>query len=79
MLIMESSLLSTLLGIICGKVTLLLNLPIYDLVREYIEKDQDCILILVSMSNSKDNQVARDATYLLDKPSCFDQNVILMA
>ncbi|WJX80424.1 hypothetical protein P8452_63426 [Trifolium repens] len=60
-------------------VALLLELSKYDLLREYIGKVQGCILLLVTMSNSEDSQAARDATELLEKLSCYDQNVIQMA
>lgn len=60
-------------------VALLLELSEYDLLREYIGKVQGCILLLVTMSSSEDNQAARDATELLEKLSSSDQNVIQMA
>ncbi|GAU13680.1 hypothetical protein TSUD_347840, partial [Trifolium subterraneum] len=60
-------------------VALLLELSKYDLLRKYIGKVQGCILLLVTMSSSEDSQAARDATELLEKLSCYDQNVILMA
>jgi hypothetical protein len=60
-------------------VALLLELSKYDLLREYIGKVQGCILLLVTMSNSEDSQAARDAEELLEKLSCYDQNVIQMA
>lgn len=58
---------------------LLLELSEYNLLREYIGKVQGCILLLVTMSSSEDNQAARDATELLEKLSSSDQNVIQMA
>ncbi|XP_058738788.1 U-box domain-containing protein 43-like isoform X1 [Vicia villosa] len=60
-------------------VELLLELSKYDFFREYIGKVQGCILLLVTMSSSEDNQAARDATELLEKLSYSDQNVIQMA
>lgn len=60
-------------------VELLLELSKYDFLREYIGKVQGCILLLVTMSSSEDNQAARDATELLEKLSYSDQNVIQMA
>jgi len=60
-------------------VALLLELCEHDLLREYIGKVQGCILLLVTMSSSEDNQAARDATELLEKLSSSDQNVIQMA
>ncbi|KAI4328950.1 hypothetical protein L6164_021260 [Bauhinia variegata] len=60
-------------------VSLLLELSKYDLVREYIGNVQGCILLLVTMSSSDDNQAARDATELLDNLSYSDQNVLRMA
>ncbi|KAL1313322.1 hypothetical protein HN51_039879 [Arachis hypogaea] len=60
-------------------VALLLELSKYDLLRERIGKVQGCILLLVTMSSSDDNQSARDATELLEKLSYSDQNVIQMA
>ncbi|KAI4355277.1 hypothetical protein L6164_004066 [Bauhinia variegata] len=60
-------------------VALLLELSKYDLVRDYIGKVQGCILLLVTMSSSDDNQAARDATELLDNLSYSDQNVLKMA
>ena len=58
---------------------LLLELSKYDLIRDKIGKVQGCILLLVTMSNSDDNQAARDAQELLDNLSFSDQNVIQMA
>ncbi|KAE9616024.1 hypothetical protein Lal_00017623 [Lupinus albus] len=60
-------------------VALLLELSKYDVLREHIGKVQGCILLLVPMSSSDDNQAARDATELLEKLSYSDQNVIQMA
>ncbi|CAJ2631284.1 unnamed protein product [Trifolium pratense] len=60
-------------------VALLLELSKCDLLKEYIGKVQGCILLLVTMSSSEDSQAARDATELLEKLSCYDQNVIQMA
>ncbi|KAK7258472.1 hypothetical protein RIF29_24051 [Crotalaria pallida] len=60
-------------------VALLLELSKYDLLRERIGNVQGCILLLVTMSSSDDNQAARDATELLEKLSYSDQNVIQMA
>lgn len=60
-------------------VALLLELSKYDLIRDKIGKVQGCILLLVTMSNSDDNQAARDAQELLDNLSFSDQNVIQMA
>lgn len=60
-------------------VALLLELSKYDRLREYIGKVQGCILSLVTMSSSDDNQAAIDATELLEKLSYTDQNVLQMA
>ncbi|XP_019424376.1 PREDICTED: U-box domain-containing protein 43-like [Lupinus angustifolius] len=60
-------------------VALLLELSKNDGLREHIGKVQGCILLLVPMSSSDDNQAARDATELLEKLSYSDQNVIQMA
>ncbi|KAL5538862.1 hypothetical protein UlMin_043559 [Ulmus minor] len=60
-------------------VTLLLELSQYNLVRNFIGKVQGCILLLVTMSNSNDNQASRDAQELLENLSFSDENVIQMA
>lgn len=60
-------------------VALLLELSKYNLIRDKIGKVQGCILLLVTMSNSDDNQAARDARELLENLSFSDQNVIQMA
>ncbi|CAL0308872.1 unnamed protein product [Lupinus luteus] len=60
-------------------VALLLELSKNDVLREHIGKVQGCILLLVPMSSSDDNEAARDATELLEKLSYSDQNVIHMA
>lgn len=58
---------------------LLLELSKYNLIRDKIGKVQGCILLLVTMSSSDDNQAARDARELLENLSFSDQNVIQMA
>lgn len=60
-------------------VALLLELSKCNSVRDEIGKVQGCILLLVTMSNSDDNQAARDAQELLENLSFCDQNVIQMA
>lgn len=60
-------------------VALLLELSKCNLVRDCIGKVQGCILLLVTMSSSDDNQAARDAQMLLNNLSFSDQNVIQMA
>lgn len=60
-------------------VALLLELSKSNSVRDCIGKVQGCILLLVTMSNSDDNQSARDAQELLVNLSFCDQNVIQMA
>ncbi|XP_061998139.1 U-box domain-containing protein 43-like isoform X1 [Rosa rugosa] len=60
-------------------VALLLELSKYNLIRDKIGKVQGSILLLVTMSNSDDNQAARDARELLENLSFSDQNVIQMA
>ncbi|XP_050387008.1 U-box domain-containing protein 24-like [Argentina anserina] len=60
-------------------VALLLELSKYDSIREKVGMVQGCILLLVTMSNSDDNQAARDARDLLENLSFSDQNVIQMA
>lgn len=60
-------------------VALLLELSKNDKLREYIGKARGCILLLVTMSNSDDNQAARDATELLESLSYSDHNVLQMA
>lgn len=58
---------------------LLLELSKSDSVRQYIGNVKGCIIYLVTISNSDDNQAARDARELLQNLSFSDQNVILMA
>lgn len=60
-------------------VALLLELSKSDLVRECIGNVKGCIILLVTMSNTDDNQAARDARELLQNLSFTDQNVVLMA
>lgn len=60
-------------------VALLLELSKSDLVRDSIGKVQGCILLLVTMLSSDDNQAARDARELLENLSFSDQNIIQMA
>lgn len=60
-------------------VELLLELSKCNSVRDCIGKVQGCVLLLVTMSNSDDNQSARDAQELLANLSFCDQNVIQMA
>lgn len=60
-------------------VALLLELSKSDSVRQCIGNVKGCIIYLVTISNSDDNQAARDARELLQNLSFSDQNVILMA
>ncbi|KAI9073215.1 hypothetical protein K1719_044824 [Acacia pycnantha] len=60
-------------------VELLLQLSKYDLVREEIGEVQSCILLLVTMSSSDDNEAARNAKELLEILSYSDNNVLKMA
>ncbi|XP_057980537.1 U-box domain-containing protein 44-like [Malania oleifera] len=60
-------------------VALLAELSKNDMVRDSIGKTQGCILLLVTMSSSDDNEAARDAKELLENLSFSDQNVIQMA
>ncbi|KAI9093921.1 hypothetical protein K1719_026919 [Acacia pycnantha] len=58
---------------------LLLELSKHDRLREHIGKVQGCILLLVTISSSDDNQAGRDAAELLENLSYSDENVLLMA
>ncbi|XP_051147172.1 U-box domain-containing protein 43-like [Andrographis paniculata] len=60
-------------------VALLLELSKSELIRECIGKFQGCILLLVTMLNSTDDQAATDAQKVLENLSYSDDNVILMA
>ncbi|GKB29289.1 U-box domain-containing protein 44-like protein [Tanacetum coccineum] len=60
-------------------VELLLELSHHETLRNCIGMVQGCILLLVTMSNSDDNQAATRAKELLDCLSFSDQNVIQMA
>ena len=60
-------------------VELLLELSHHETLRNGIGMVQGCILLLVTMSNSDDNQAASHAKELLDCLSFSDQNVIQMA
>lgn len=60
-------------------VELLLELSHHETLRNCIGMVQGCILLLVTMSNSDDNQAASHAKELLDCLSFSDQNVIQMA
>ncbi|XP_054780436.1 U-box domain-containing protein 44-like [Prosopis cineraria] len=60
-------------------VALLLELSKYDLVREEIGKVQGCILLLVTMSSSDDNEAAGNAKELLENLSYSNNNVLKMA
>ena len=60
-------------------VALLLELSKCNSVRNHIGKVQGCILLLVTMLNSDDNQASSDAQELLANLSYCDQNVIQMA
>lgn len=58
---------------------LLLELSRNDEVRNFIGSVQNCILLLVTMSNSDDAQAAKYAQELLENLSFLEQNVIQMA
>ncbi|KAL2511255.1 U-box domain-containing protein 44 [Abeliophyllum distichum] len=60
-------------------VALLLELSKSESVRDCIGNVQGCILLLVTMLSSADNQAARYAENVLDNLSFSDDNVILMA
>lgn len=60
-------------------VALLLELSKCNSVRDDIGKVQGCILLLVTMSNSDDNQAVIDVQELLANLSFCDQNVVQMA
>ncbi|KAL9397068.1 hypothetical protein Peur_011321 [Populus x canadensis] len=60
-------------------VALLLELSKCNLVRDGIGKVQGCILLLVTMASSDDNQAAADAQELLENLSFSDPNIIQMA
>ncbi|XP_026402047.1 U-box domain-containing protein 44-like [Papaver somniferum] len=60
-------------------VALLLELSKNDRVRDHIGKTQGCILLLVTISSSDDNQAAKDSRELLENLSALDQNIIEMA
>ncbi|CAI9785928.1 unnamed protein product [Fraxinus pennsylvanica] len=60
-------------------VALLLELSESESVRNCIGNVQGCILLLVTMLSSADNQAARYAENILDNLSFSDDNVILMA
>ncbi|XP_019709694.1 U-box domain-containing protein 44 isoform X2 [Elaeis guineensis] len=60
-------------------VALLLELSKNNNVRSYIGKVQGCILLLVTTSNSDNNQAASNAKELLENLSFLDENVVQMA
>ncbi|KAJ6729628.1 RING-TYPE E3 UBIQUITIN TRANSFERASE [Salix viminalis] len=60
-------------------VALLLELSKSNLARDGIGKVQGCILLLVTMASSDDNQAAADAQELLENLSFSDLNIIQMA
>ncbi|XP_008806362.1 U-box domain-containing protein 44-like isoform X2 [Phoenix dactylifera] len=60
-------------------VALLLELSKSNKVRSYIGKVQGCILLLVTTSNSDNNQAASNARELLENLSFLDDNVVQMA
>ncbi|KAK2989925.1 hypothetical protein RJ640_008892 [Escallonia rubra] len=60
-------------------VALLLELSKNKFLEDHIGKVQGCILLLVTMSSSDDNQAARDARELLENLSFSDENVVQMA
>ncbi|KAI3865564.1 hypothetical protein MKX03_009316 [Papaver bracteatum] len=60
-------------------VALLLELSKNNRVRDHIGKTQGCILLLVTISSSDDNQAAKDSRELLENLSALDQNIIEMA
>lgn len=60
-------------------VALLLELSKFEIVREHIGTVHGCILLLVTISNSDNNQAASDARELLESLSFLDENVVQMA
>lgn len=60
-------------------VSLLLELSKCQTVCGRIGKVQGCILLVVTISNSDNNQAADDAKELLDNLAFLDENVMLMA
>lgn len=60
-------------------VALLLELSTCNTLRDQIGEVQGCILLLVTMSSSDDNQACRDAQELLENLSFSDDNVVQMA
>lgn len=60
-------------------VGLLLELSKNESVRECIGQAQGCILLLVTMLKSEDNQASEDARAVLENLSYSDDNVIQMA
>ncbi|KAK3036080.1 hypothetical protein RJ639_029833 [Escallonia herrerae] len=60
-------------------VALLLELSKNKFLQDCIGKVQGCILLLVTMSSSDNNQAARDARELLENLSFSDENVVQMA
>ncbi|XP_077245642.1 U-box domain-containing protein 44-like isoform X2 [Tasmannia lanceolata] len=60
-------------------VALLLELSKNDVVRNHIGKVQGSILLVVTLSNNENPQVAIDARELLENLSFLDQNVVQMA
>lgn len=60
-------------------VALLLELSTCNTLRDQIGEVQGCILLLVTMSSSDDNQASRDARELLENLSFSDDNVVQMA
>ncbi|KAH9731364.1 RING-type E3 ubiquitin transferase [Citrus sinensis] len=60
-------------------VALLLELSTCNTLRDQIGDVQGCILLLVTMASSDDNQASRDAQELLENLSFSDDNVVQMA
>lgn len=60
-------------------VGLILQLSKSELARDCIGKAQGCILLLVTMSKSEDNQASEDAREVLENLSFSHDNVIQMA
>lgn len=60
-------------------VELLVELSKCKMVRDNIGKVHGCILLLVTIANSDNNQAARNARELLDSLSFLGENVVQMA
>jgi len=60
-------------------VALLLELSKHKMVRDNIGRVHGCILLLVTIANSDNNQAASDARELLECISFLNENVVQMA